>query len=90
MKERIITDGVLNIQKVEQVPETFAELKVLCKKIDINKSDNEIEIKLNDNDYLHFYKNGHICCMNEDNEISLGYDIPPNRGWQVIKSLIGE
>lgn len=90
MKERIITDGVLNVEKVEQVPETWEDLKELVKKIDISKSDNKIEIKLNDNNCLCLYKSGHICCMDEDSDLSLCYDRTPQQMWQIIKGLIGE
>lgn len=100
MNERLVIEGNIpknlfinadNIKTTrEKIPETFAELKDLYKEEDISKSDKEIEIKLNDNDSLHFYKNGHICCMNEDSNLSLCYDRTPNQMWQIIKNLIGE
>lgn len=76
--------------KIEKQPETFEELKELCKKIDISKSADKIEIKLNCNDCLCVYKNGHICCMDENSNISLCYDRTPAQMWQIIKNLIGE
>lgn len=73
----------------EQVPETFEELKELCKElkgISFGKTGQtqETEYIAIDNS-LYFYKDGTID-FGFDN---LAYTITPARQWQIIKSLIG-
>lgn len=77
-------------KKIEQVPTNWEELKELCKEKDISEDDDKIQIKLNYNDYLYLHKSGHIYCMDEDSNISIGYDRTPQQMWQIIKNLIGE
>jgi len=79
--------------KKEQVPETWEELKELCKKENISKCEDEIKIKWHNNTSLYFYeKYGEIICKDEDSciEMTIGYDRTPAQMWNIIKNLIGE
>lgn len=96
MKERIITDGVLNIQKVEKVPEDFDEIKQLLhdnnkvfnksvKKIEISEFMIEIHFKLQTICFLH---NGDIVEPNCLKPIVTNRN--PQQMWQIIKNLVEE
>lgn len=106
MKKRVVIncqDCIKNIQNpnsgisvddldydVEQLPETFEELKELCREEDISKCDDEIKIKWHNNTSLYFYeKDGEIICKDEDSciEMIIGYDRTPAQMWEIIKSL---
>lgn len=95
MKEKIITDGVLNIERVIHIPETYEELRHLC--IEMGTKDNHVFI-FNDwgtgNEYLmthclKFYPDGTIC-VNGDNEFIIARNKTVKEMWLIIKSLIGE
>lgn len=92
MKERIITDRVLNIEKVEQVPETFEELKELCKGLKGVKLfyDNIALVEyIEINKVIAFNENGLMLAMQNDfNVLAKNRTIP--QIWQIIKNLVGE
>ncbi len=101
--------GVINYKldrkKFEQVPETFEELKELCKSIKGNKKDCggamwfEFGCLNNDKMYL-----GKFLCVDEKGQVGIaerswGGEISitifaqnrtPQQMWQIIKNLIGE
>lgn len=84
-------DVIENTKKVEQVPETWEELKELCKKENISKCEDEIKIKWHNNTSLYFYeKDGEIICKDGDSciEMTIGYDRTPAQMWQIIKNLM--
>lgn len=79
MKERIITDSVLNIQKVENVPENFEELEELCEQKNAEILYGTIYIC-----GLGFDKNGEV----SDNECNvIATNRTPAQMWDIIKSL---
>lgn len=82
-------------RKVEQVPETYEELRSLC--IDVSTTGNIVYI-FNDwgtnNEYLmthslKFYPNGTIC-VHGDNDFVVCRNRTPAQMWQIIKGLMGE
>ena len=87
--------GVINYKldrkKFEQVPETFEELKELCKDLEsknvfIINAGNCIEFN-----GLYFWKDGSITTTQNNNDIwATKTNLTPARQWQIIKSLIGE
>ena len=73
MEERIITDGVLNIEKVEQLPETYDELKELL------KYNNKVEFNdksVKDRKY--------VWILTPLGEILLGFAIDNNNNVEII------
>ena len=83
--------------EVEQVPESYEELRSLC--FEIGTKDNHVFV-FNDwgkgNEYLmtrclKFYPDGKICMDGENiNEFVVAENKSPKQMWQIIKSLIGE
>ena len=77
--------------KVEQVPETFEELKELCKDLEgknvfIINAGNCIEFN-----GLYFWIDGSITTTENNEDIwATKTNLTPARQWQIIKSLIGE
>lgn len=110
MKEKIIIelknmkagmpelDKLVACQNIEQVPETFKELKYLCKELKekINKEIWEMKIE---EDVIHIrriWETKEICFTNAGNMVSNnGWDLlmtnlTPARMLNIIKNLIGE
>lgn len=107
MKAGVVeTDKLFICQKVEQVPETFEELKELCKGIKGNKKDCggamwfEFPVLNDSTVWL-----GKALAVDQKGQVGLveqtwkedNYAITifaqhrtPNQMWQIIKSLIGE
>lgn len=76
--------------KVEQVPETFEELKELCKDLEgknvfITCGGECIEFN-----GLSFWQDGRISHDADQSMYAIKLDVTPARQWQIIKSLIGE
>ena len=100
MKERRITDKVLQIEKVEQVPETWEELKELCKELKDRyyKKFRKNKIYLIEEDFIEFMgddiygfrvdKDGTISSNDFDQIFKINQT--PAQMWQIIKNLIGE
>ena len=87
MKERIvITNNVNQNKMIEQVPETWEELKELCKKLKEDILVTKDYIVFRD---LEFYKSGIICVPNSE-YFSISTHRTPAQMWQIIKNLIGE
>lgn len=78
--------------RVEQVPETWEELKELCRKLKIGDCEVYITLQLTDKMKLYFYDNGEIigAYLDFEYEFSLVKNRTPAQMWQIIKSLIGE
>mgnify|MGYP003290976438 CR=1 FL=1 len=89
-------DKLFICQKVEQVPETFEELKELCKKLEpklVNEDalyETAITKKI-DKGYYAFYPDGTIIFKASN---SINYTVAEDRTisqmWEIIKNLIGE
>ena len=76
--------------EVEQVPETFEELKELCedlegKNVFITCGGECIEFN-----GLSFWQDGRISHDADQSMYAIKIDVTPARQWQIIKSLIGE
>ena len=76
--------------QTEQVPETFEELKELCK--DLERKNVFITcggecIEFNG---LSFWQDGRISHDADQSMYAIKLDVTPARQWQIIKSLIGE
>lgn len=76
--------------KLEQVPETFEELKELCKNLEsknvfVKNVWNCIEFN-----GLSFWQDGRISHDADQSMYAIKLDVTPARQWQIIKSLIGE
>ena len=76
--------------KIEQVPETFEELKELCK--DLERKNVFITcggecIEFNG---LSFWQDGRISHDADQSMYAIKIDVTPARQWNIIKSLIGE
>lgn len=78
-------------RKIEQVPETFEELKELCRKLKIGDCEVYITLQLTDKMKLYFYDNGEIigAYLDFEYEFSLVKNRTPQQMWQIIKNLIG-
>lgn len=108
MKERIVIEGEYYIQHfkqtdndyyehtIEKQPETFEELKELCKQLDkkLVKENNLYETQITmetDKGYYAFYQDGTIIFKASN---SINYTVAENRTmsqiFQFIKSLVGE
>ena len=92
MKAGVVENDKLFIcQKVEQVPESWEELKELCedlegKNVFIINAGNCIEFN-----GLYFWKDGSITTTQNNNDIwATKTNLTPARQWNIIKSLIGE
>lgn len=87
----IDTDNSIYKVKFEQVPETFEELKELCKglfdkNVFIINAGNTIEFN-----GLYFWKDGSITFTENNEDIwATKTNVTPARQWQIIKSLIGD
>lgn len=71
----------------EKVPETFEELKELCKKLkeeDILVTNDCIDFR-----DLNFYKSG-LICVPDSEYFSISTGRTPAQMWAIIKSLVGE
>ena len=75
--------------KREQVPETFEELKKLCKGKDISAENEEIIIMSHDDTWLTFREqDGEVFLESETGlSILLGYKRTPQQMWEIIKNL---
>ena len=77
-------DKLFICQKVEQVPETFEELKELCKNIKgCYIGENYINLS---EKWLSFLNDGQIRCLC----YNITNNATPYQMWQIIKNLIGE
>ncbi len=78
------------MERYIKVPETFEELKDLCKDLEsknvfIINAGNCIEFN-----GLYFWKDGRISHDADQSMYAIKLDVTPARQWQIIKSFIGE
>ena len=106
MKEIIVIEGNIpknlyinadNIKAIrEQVPETFEELRELCKELEGKKiitTSTGITIEDDCIEFhgLQFLKSGIICHETEiDEGLAIRLNRTPQQMWNIIKSLVGE
>lgn len=87
MKAGVVeTDKLFICQEAEQVPETFEELKELCK--DNDKIGIGLEFIEYDNFTIVFKREGKILGCGDD--LIIAQNRTPQQMWQIIKNLIGE
>lgn len=87
MKERIVITNDVNQNKMrEQIPETFEELKELCKDIkEVKIEVSWIELRNTDGIPFIFYSKGYV---GRTNDVSfVAKNRTPAQMWQIIKSL---
>ena len=76
-------DKLFICQKVEQVPETFEELKELCKGMYADITEHSITLF----GCLEFWDDGKLSFFHYSDIVN---NLTPAQMWQIIKSLIGE
>lgn len=87
-------DVIENTKKVEQVPETFEELKELCKELEGKKIITTSTGIIIEDDYIEFHglqflKSGTISHETEiDKGLAIRLNRTPKQMWQIIKNLI--
>lgn len=93
MKKQILVDNLEQLEKKEYtkitpilVPETFEELKELCK--DLNKIGIGLEFIEYDNFTIVFKREGKIFGCGDD--LIIAVNRTPQQMWNIIKNLIGE
>ena len=90
MKKQILLDNLEQLETKEYtkltpilVPETFEELKELCKELDnVDMTENAIFLI-----GINFRKNGEVF---DNDSVIIAESRTPAQMWQIIKSLIGE
>lgn len=85
--------GFKNI-KTKEVPETWEELKELCKNLEEKNVfiiNDGYCIVFNGFSGLYFWKNGNVCTIEDSNTIwAMKTKVTPAQMWEIIKNLIGE
>ena len=94
MKAGVVENDKLFIcQKVEQVPETFEELKELCKGIKgVEYAGGNTKGEIIEISNIWFAENGEIWGYTDDftGICNISKDRTPQQMWGIIKNLIGE